>query len=156
MLKQLSSKKLFTYISLILILMYFTFVVITYDEFPVLHSKEICSIYYTFAYLLFAAVGFVIDTQSRKEPAFISLFTLPGFSTIYLVVSMLFIGETYNWIIVLALVMLIVFTLGYLTYKKWITKILTIQNGYQNILFAYTILHTFIVVFFGFKILGFI
>ena len=154
--KQLSSKKLFTYISLVLILMYFTFVVFTYDVFPILHSKETCSIYYTFAYLLLAAVGFVIDTQSRKEPAFISLFTLPGFSTIYLLISMVFMGERYNWIIVLALVMLIVFTLGYLTYKKWIAKILTIQNGYQNILFAYTLLHTFIVVFFGFKILGFI
>ena len=154
--KQLSSKKLFTYISLILLFVYFTFVVFTYDLFPVLHCKETCSIYYTFTYLLIAAVGFVIDTQSRKEPAFISLFTLPGFSTIYLVVSMIFVGERYNLIIVLLLVMLIVFVLGYLTYKKWINKILTIQNGYQNILFAYTILHTFIVVFFGFKILGFI
>ena len=154
--KQLSSKKLFTYISLILLFVYFTFVVFTYDLFPVLHSKETCSIYYTFTYLLIAAVGFVIDTQSRKEPAFISLFTLPGFSTVYLVVSMIFVGERYNLIIVLLLVMLIVFVLGYLTYNKWINKILTIQNGYQNILFAYTILHTFIVVFFGFKILGFI
>ena len=154
--KYLSSKKMFTYISLCVVLLYFMFVLITYETLPMLHNIETCSIYHTFAYLLLAAVGYVIDTQSRKEPGFITLFTLPGFSLIYLLTSMIFTGTKYNLIIVMCLAMIIVFVLGYLVYKKWIIKVLNIKNGYPNILFIYVLIHTLIVLYFGFKIFGFL
>ena len=154
--KYLSSKKLFTYISLSIVLLYFVFVMVTYESIPVLHSKEIASIYYTFTYLLLAAVGYIIDTQSRKEPAFITLFTLPGFTFIYLLMSMIFMNSNYPLIVVLILIMVVVFLLGYLVYKKWIERILLIKNGYQNILFLYVIIHTMIALYFAFKIYGFL
>ena len=149
-----STKKLFFYISVSLVLCYFVFVLLVYNEgkFPELYNLEQSGLYYMFVYLLLVATNYVIDTQTRKEPAYLTLFCLPTFTLFYLSSVMLMSGVYWTIIVVLLLIMSLVYILGYYCYKKWIEKILMIKNGYDNILLAYVIIHLFIVLFVSFKI----
>ena len=154
---QLSSKKLFFYISLSFVLCYFCFVIIAYSSkwAPVLYDIKTCSSYYMFTYLLLAMISYAIDTQTRKEPAFLTLFCLPAFTTIYLMVCVLFSGVGIPNIMLLLVVMAAIFILGYIVYKKWIIKVLEIKNGYPNILFIYTVFHLMIALYISFEIFGY-
>ena len=151
----ISSKKMFFYISLSLIFAYFTFVLIAYNSgfLKELYTLENCSLYYMFAYVMLCAVSYIIDVGTKKEPGFLTLFNLPAFSLIFILVIMILSGISWPFIILLFAVMSGVFILGYFCYNKWINKILLIKNGYENILFIYVIIHLFIVLFIVFKIL---
>jgi hypothetical protein len=109
-----------------------------------------------FVYILLVGVGYFIDTQTRKEPALITLFTIPAFSFI-LLLAFFIMSEVY-WVYYLFLVL--VFTLiyfsGFMCYKKWISKILQFKIGYENTLFIYLIIHLFIVLLISFNVMGLI
>ena len=153
---KLSTKKLFFYISLSLVICYFTFVLIAYNSgiLKELYTLENISLYYMFSYVLLVAVGYIIDIGSRKEPGFLTLFFLPSCTLLFLLGMMLLANVMWTYILVMILVMLLVFILGYFCYNRWIEKILLIKNGYENILFLYIIIHLFIALFVVFKVLN--
>ena len=155
--RQLSSKKSFFYISNTIIACYFIFVLILYsnNQLPFLYSREVCGIYYLFSYLLLGAVLYVIDTHTRKEPGFLTLFCLPVFTFFYLLGCLLCVGSDYPSFIVLILSISLLFILGFFINKYWIEKILVIKNGYQNILFIYVLVHLMIALYISFLILGY-
>ena len=103
-----SAKKLYSYISLTLVLMYFIFVLLMYNnnDLPVLYDLKNCGFYYMFVYILLVGVGYFIDTQTRKEPALITLFTIPAFSFI-LLLAFFIMGEVY-WVYYLFLVLVFI------------------------------------------------
>ena len=154
--RNISTKKLFFYVSLSLVICYFTFVLIAYNGgfLKELYTLEYISLYYMFAYVLLAAVNYIIDIGSRKEPGYLTLFCLPAYTFLFLMGMMLLAGISWTYFIVLILVISLIYILGYICYKKWIEKILLIKNGYDNILFIYVILHLFIALFVVFKILN--
>ena len=151
-----STKKLYTYISLTLVMAYFIFVLLMFNsnELKELYNLQTSGFYYMFVYVLLVAVGYVIDTQTRKEPAFITLFTVPAFSLL-LLLGMFIMGNVF-WVfyIILCVVILALYILGIFCYKKWINKIMLIKRGYENILLAYVIIHVFVVLFVAFKTIG--
>ena len=152
----ISTKKLYFYISLSVVMCYFTFVLMAYNTgiAKELYTLEHISLYYMFAYVLLSAVCYIVDIGSRKEPGFLTLFCLPTYTLLFLLGMMLLAGVAWPFIVVLVLVMVLVFMLGYFCYKKWIDRILSIKNGYDNILFIYVIIHLFIALFVVFKILN--
>ncbi len=153
---KISTKKVFLYISLSLVLSYFVFVLFAYvgQSFSELYSLESCGIYYMVVYIFLVATSYFFDTQSRKEPALLILFALPAYTLIFLS-GLMIIGKTdWQYIVVLFLVVSLLYILGYYCYKKWIEKILLIKNGYENILMIYVMIHLFIVLFIAFKIIG--
>ena len=115
---------------------------------------EKCSIYYIKVYLLVVATAYFLDTQSRKEPGFLTLFSIPAYSGFFLLGLMMIANINWSYMIVLLLVIGLLYIAGYFCYKKWIDKILLIKNGYDNILFIYVIIHLFIALFVVFKILN--
>ena len=151
-----STKKLYTYISLTLVMAYFIFVLLMFNsnELKELYNLQTSGFYYLFVYVLLVAVGYVIDTQTRKEPAFITLFTVPAFSLL-LLLGMFIMGNVF-WVfyIILCVVILALYILAIFCYKKWINKIMLIKRGYENILLAYVIIHVFVVLFVAFKTIG--
>lgn len=155
--RKLSSKKWFFYISNIVIICYFTFVLILFNsnQLPFLYSREACGIYYLFIYLLLSAVLYVIDTHTRKEPGFLTLFCLPLFTLFYLLGCMMCSGKSYPSFIVLFLSIVLVFIFGFFINKYWIEKILSIKNGYQNILFIYILIHLMVALYISFSVLGY-
>ena len=152
----ISSKKMYFYISLSLVFAYFSFVLLAYNGgfLPELYSLKDVSLYYVFAYVLLAAVSYIIDIGSRKEPAFLTLFCLPTYSLIFLFGMMILIGIFWTSYILLFLIFAVIYALGYQCYIKWIERILIIKNGYDNILFGYVVIHIFIVLFVVFKMLN--
>jgi len=156
--KNLSSKKWYFYISLCLLFLFSAFVVIAYGTkmLDVFCSKEVCSTYYLFTYLLVVAVMYWIDVQTRKEPAFLTIFALPAYTFIYLFLCILCSGMNYAALIVLCLVIVLVYVLCYIVNKYWIEKIMNIKNGYHNITFIYIMVHLLIVVYVSFKIFSFL
>ena len=151
-----STKKLFFYISVSLILCYFSFLLIVYNSniLPELYTLKDCGLYYMLIYVLLAATSYAIDIQTRKEPALLTLFCLPTFSLCYLLSMMLLANSLWTNIVVLVLVASLVYMLGYFCYKKWIEKIMLIKNGYDNILLAYVIIHVFVVLYVSFRVLN--
>ena len=134
-----STKKLYFYISLCLVLCYFIFVLMAYNSkiLSSLYNLEECGMYYLFVYVILSAVSYFIDIQTRKEPAFLTLFCFPAYTYLFMLGVMFIAGITWPYMIVLTLVMALIYILGYFCYKKWIEKILVIKNGYENILFLY-------------------
>lgn len=155
--KNISSKKWFFYISIISLLCYSLFVLIAYDSnsLGVLYDIKTCSTYYLFVYLIFSAVLYVVDVNTRKEPAFLTLFCLPVFTYIFLVLSLLSAGYEYSFYIVTTLFVFLIYILGFIVNKYWITKILSLKNGYVNILFIYVIAHLMIALYISFRIFGY-
>ena len=151
-----STKKLFFYISTSLILCYFLFVLLMYNsnQMSELYTLKQCGIYYMIVYLLLTATNYVIDTQTRKEPAFLTLFALPTFTLLFLLGMMLIAGSLWTLIVVLLLVVSLLYVFAYYAYKKWIEKILLIKNGYDNILMIYVILHLLVVLYIAFRLLN--
>lgn len=156
--KNISSKKWFFYISLTSLLCYSLFVFIAYNTsiFPVLYDAKTCSTYYLFSYLIATAMLYAIDTNTRKEPAFLTLFCLPAITCIFLILTLFSCGYNYTFYIVLLLFISLIYILSYVINKYLITKILAIKNGYANILFIYVVLHLMIGIYLSFRILGFI
>lgn len=154
--KNVSTKKLFLYISLCVVLCYFLFVIFAYNgEFlPGLYTLEQCNFYYMIAYVLLVATAYMVDTSTRKEPAYLTLFCVPAFSLLFLLGIMFLANVAWHFIVVLLLSIVLLYILGYFVYQKWIEKILMIKNGYENILLGYVIIHLFIVLLFAFKIVG--
>ena len=155
MMNKTSTKKLFFYISISLVLCYFLFVIFAYNAnvLTVLYTLEEVSFYYITAYVLLSATLYTVDTQTRKEPGFLVMFCLPAITFLFMLGMMLLAGITWQFYIVLILVIFLVYLLGYLVNKKWIEKIMMIQHGYDYILLGYVILHLFIVLFIVFKML---
>ncbi len=151
-----STKKLFFYISISLVLCYFLFVLFAYNAgvIPVLYTLEEAGFYYITVYVLLAATLYTVDTQTRKEPAFLVLFCLPAITFLFMLGMLLLVGITWQFYIVLILVIFLVYLFGYIVNQKWIEKIMMIQHGYDYILLGYVILHLFIVLFIVFKILN--
>lgn len=151
-----SSKRLFFYISVTAVLAYSLFVLLAYNAkvLPKLYTLKECSIYYVVLYLLFAAVSYTIDTQTKKEAGLLTLLCFPIFTLIFLG-SLLLIGKfSIIYLITLFIVIAVLYVIGYITYKRWISKILLIKKGYENILLAYVIIHLFVSLFIAFKIIG--
>lgn len=148
-----STKKLFFYISVCLVLCYFIFVLLAYNSgiLTSLYTLKECGMYYIFAYTMLSAVAYFIDIQTRKEPAFLTLFCLPAYTYLFMLGIMFIAGISWDFMIVLTLVMFLVYILGYLCYKKWIEKILLIKNGYENILFVYIVIHLCLALFITFR-----
>lgn len=148
-----STKKLYTYISLTLILAYFVFILWMYNsnQLNELYDIKQVGFYYIFAYILFVGVGYMIDTQTKREPAFITLFTIPSFSFILLLGMFIMDGVFWLYYVLLCLIILLLYILGYLCYKKWISKVITLKIGYENILFIYIIIHIFVVLIVAFS-----
>lgn len=153
---QLSTKKIFMYFSLALTLAYFTFLLIAYNSgiLSTLYDVKTSGLYYIIVYVLLAAVTYAIDTQTKKEPALLTLFCLPIYSAIFLVILLFITGANLLYFGLLLALVGIVIGLGYLCYKKWIHKILLIKNGYKNILLVYVIIHMFVVLLIAFKMIG--
>ena len=151
-----STKKLFFYISISLVLCYFLFVLFAYNAgvISVLYTLEEAGFYYITVYVLLAATLYTVDTQTRKEPAFLVLFCLPAITFLFMLGMLLLVGITWQFYIVLILVIFLVYLFGYIVNQKWIEKIMMIQHGYDYILLGYVILHLFIVLFIVFKILN--
>ena len=143
----ISSKKMFFYISLSLIFAYFTFVLIAYSGgvLKELYTLENCNIYYIFSYVMLVAVMYMIDIGTRKEPAFLTLFYMPIISFTIMFIMMVLAGISWPFYIILIVVFACLFALGYWCYKRWINKILMLKIGYENILFFYIIIHLFLV-----------
>ena len=140
-----SSKKLFLYISLSALIGYFVIVLLAYNSnlLPDLYTMDKCSIYYIIVYLLVVATAYFLDTQSRKEPGFLTLFSIPAYSGLFLLGFMMIAGINWSYMIVLLLVIGLLYIAGYFCYKKWIEKIMLIKNGYENILMIYVIIKNF-------------
>lgn len=153
-----SSKKLFLYISLSALIGYFVIALLAYNTnaMPDLYTMDKCSIYYIVVYLLLVATAYFLDTQSRKEPGFLTLFSIPAYSGFFLLGLMMIANINWSYMIVLLLVIGLLYIAGYFCYKKWIEKIMLIKNGYENILMIYVIIHLFVVLFIAFKIVGFL
>lgn len=98
--KNISFKKRFFYISITCLLCYSLFVLLVYNaqELEVLYNIKTCGTYYLFSYLIASAVLYVVDVNTRKEPAFLVLFCLPAFTCIFLILSLLSAGYTYSFI----------------------------------------------------------
>lgn len=151
----ISSKKLYFYISLSLIFTYFTFALIAYNAQIIkeLYTLEYCSLYYLFAYVLLSGISYIVDIGSKKEPGFLTLFCLPAYSFIFLFAMMLLTGVSWPFLILLVLVFGTIFGLGYYCYKHLISKIFNFKIGYDNTIFIYVIVHLFIVLLIAFKLL---
>lgn len=151
-----STKKIFLYISLSIVLVYFCFVLICYNAniLEELYDLKTSSIYYVTVYLMLVAVCYWIDSQSRKEPGFLTFFCLPAYSGLFLLAIMMMNGTNWQFIVILLLVILLLYIGGYYCFKKPIEKLLLIKNGYENIMMLYDIIHLFIVLFIAFKMLG--
>ena len=151
----ISSKKMFFYISLSLIFTYFTFVLIAYSNgiLKELYTLENCSLYYVFSYVIIVAVMYMIDIGTKKEPAFLTLFYLPIISFVFMLAMMILACVSWPFFIILTAIFTGLFALGYWCYKKWINKILMLKIGYENIIFFYILLHLFLVLFPVFVIL---
>ena len=106
-----STKKLFFYISISLVLCYFLFVILAYNAnvLTVLYTLEETNFYYITVYVLLAATLYMLDTQTRKEPAFLTLFCLPAITLLFMLGMMLLGGETWHYYIVLILVISLVY-----------------------------------------------
>ena len=150
-----STKKLFFYSSISLVLCYFLFVLLVYNAnvLSILYTLEEVGFYYITIYVLLSATLYTVDTQTRKEPAFLVLFCLPIITFLFMLGMMLLAGITWQFYIVLILVIFLVYLFGYLVNEKWIEKIMMIRQGYDYILLGYVILHLFIVLFIVFKML---
>lgn len=150
-----STKKLFFYISISLIMCYFLFVLFAYNAniMSSLYTLEQVNFYYMIVYVLLSATLYIIDTQTRKEPAFLTLFCLPAYTFLFMLGMMLLAGIEWPFFVVLILAIFLVYLFGYIINKKWIEKIMMIKNGYDNILFVYVILHLFVVLFIVFQML---
>ena len=155
MMNKTSTKKLFFYISISLVLCYFLFVLFAYNAnvLTALYTLEAVNFYYITVFVLLSATLYMVDTQTRKEPAFLTLFCLPAITFLFALGMMLLASVTWYYYIVLILVIVLVYLLGYIVNKKWIEKIMSIKNGYDNILMGYVVLHLFIVLFMVFKLL---
>ena len=151
-----STKKLFLYISLSVVLTYFLVVLFAYNAKTLtnLYTLESCGFYYVAVYLLLSATSYFIDTQSRKEPGYLTLFCFPAYTCVFLLGMMIIGNIGWQYIVALMLVIVLLYILGYYCYKKWIDKIMLIKNGYENILMIYVIIHLFVVLFIAFKIIG--
>ena len=101
-----STKKLFFYISNALILGYFLFVLLAYNAniLPSLYTLEQVNFYYIIVYVLLSATLYIIDTQTRKEPAFLALFCLPIYTFLFMLGMMLLANVNWQLIVVLVLV----------------------------------------------------
>lgn len=154
--RRISSKKTFMYFSLSLMVCYCIFVLIAYNSniLEGLYDIKKCGIYYLISYVLIVAVSYVIDTQSRKEPAFLTLLCIPIFTLIFLVSIMMITNAGVDGILLVVVSLMALLALGYHCYKKWIHRILLIKNGYENILMGYVILHVFVVLYIAFKMIG--
>ena len=152
----ISSKKMYFYISLSLVFIYFTVVLFAYNAqtFKELYTLEYCSLYYVFGYILLSAIAYIIDIGSRKEPGFLTLMCLPVYSFVFLLGMMMLAGVYWTYMVLLLIIFGLFLLLGIYCYKHWIHKILFIKNGYDNILFLYVLIHLFIVLFIAFKMLN--
>lgn len=155
---KLSSKKIFSYFSLSLILGYFTFILICINSgiFPGIYDVKQSGICYIVIYVLLCATAYVIDTQTKKEPAFLTLFCLPVYTLAFLSLLMFLSGVGVGYYLVLGCLIILLIMIGYPCYKKWISKILLIKKGYENILAGYIIIHLFIALLISFKMVGFL
>ena len=96
-----STKKLFFYISISLVLCYFLFVVLAYNAnvLTVLYTLAEVNFYYITVYVLLSATLYIVDTQTRKEPAFLTLFYLPIISFVIVLVMMILVGISWLYYI---------------------------------------------------------
>lgn len=156
MIKRLSSKQIYFYIISVLTLIFTTIFVIlfTNKKLEHLYSKQHIETYYSLIYLFISAVGYYIDSQSRKEPFYLMLFLLPILSLSFLLICAL-VGNVNSFpIIAIILSFLLILILGYLFYKHLITKIMMIKHGYQSCLFLYVLFHLTIVLIVSFLLIN--
>ena len=151
-----SKKKIFSYLSLAFIIGYFVVVLLAYNSgvWQELYTLDVCGFYYITVYLLVVAVAYYLDTSSRKEPGYLTLFSLPAYSGIFLLSAMMMAGVDWQHFVILILSISLLYILGYFCNKKWIEKLLLVKNGYENILMIYLIFHLIIVLYIAFKLLG--
>lgn len=143
MVKRLSSKQIYFYIISILTLFFTSVFLILFanKKFEFLYSKEHIETYYSLIYLFTAAVGYYLDSQSRKEPFYLTLFLLPILSLAFLLICALVGNINLFPIIAIIILFLLILILGYLFYKHLVTKIMIKKHGYQTCLFFYVLLH---------------
>lgn len=147
MLKKLSSKQIYFYFISVLTLIFTSFILLlfTNKKHMFLYSKENVETYYSLIYLFASAIGYYIDSSSRKEPGYLVLFLLPILSLAFLLISALVGGLKLFSISALILIFALILFLGYLVYKHLIVKIMMLKHGYQSFLFVYVLLHLTIV-----------
>ena len=151
-----SSKRLFAYFSLAIVFGYCAFVLMVFNAkiLPGLYTLEKSSIYYILSYVILAAVAYAIDTQTKKEPGLLTLFCLPAYTLIFLFLVMWMASVNVVYIVAMIAVIAPLYVLGYMSYTRWINKIMLIKKGYENILLIYVIIHLFISLFVAFKVVG--
>lgn len=147
MLKNLSSKKIFFYISLLILFIYgLVLVALRLNHLAdILFKLETLKTYYLIIYLILAAISYYLDSSLRKEPGFLSLFFLPAISFLYLFISMSVGGAEPAKIVVMSLVMCLLVIASYFIYVKLMPKVLTIKHLYGISLFLYTVIHLTVV-----------
>lgn len=152
---KISTKRLFLYLSIPIVLSYFAFVLVMYsgNQLKELYTLAKCGFYYIVIYLLLAATTYIIDIQTRKEPGYLTIYCLPVFTILFLLGFILMSSVNNLYIIVLLAIMTIILVVGHLVYKKWMNKLSKHKNWYENILFIYVILHLFLSLFISFKII---
>ena len=155
--KKISSKKWFFYVSLMFLLCYAIFVLIAYNSksLGVLYDVKTCGSYYLFSYLILSAVLYAVDTHTRKEPAFLTLFCLPLYTYIFIILCLISMGYTYGFYIIVTLLIILLYIISFIMKKYLIPKIMTMRNGYANILFFYVIAHLMVALYISFRILGY-
>ena len=149
-------KKIYLYLSISACLCYFIFVLLMYNSnlLPEIYTLSECSLYYVIVYSLLAAVSYCIDTQTKKEPAILSLFALPAHSFIFLLGMMFLASCEWIYFIIMTAIFIVIYVVGIVIYKKFIGKILLVKNAYENTLLAYTIIHVFMVLLSAFIMLN--
>ena len=155
--KKISSKKCFFYVSLMLLICYALFVLLAFnsDKFEVLYDVKTASSYYLFTYLILSAILYAIDSHTRKEPAFLSLFCLPIFTYVFLVLTLLSGGYTYEFYLIITVFISLIYVISFVIKKCLVSKILTKGDWYANILFVYVIVHLMIALYLSFRFLGY-
>ena len=153
--KNISSKKIYFYATTILLFCYLSFVMLARvnSKFIALYSMEVCSTYYVLTYMGLSAVMYAIDSKTKKEPAFLSLFCLPIYSFAFIFLCLLV--NVYNFIYYLLLLVatIILIGIGIVFNKYGMKKLTSTKNGYQIFLFTYIVIHLFIVLLIGLSIL---
>jgi len=138
--KNINAKRTYAYFSLSAVLLYGIFLIISkyFNFFSNLLTKEICLGYYLYLFLLISGVGYAIDSNSRKDPAYNTLFILPVYALLFITICIICSGLDIAYIILTILIALAVEIGAYFFNRYVIPKLMTIKNGYQLFLFLYT------------------
>ena len=150
-----SSKKIFSFFSVSFIILLLIAMMIIYKSeiAPNLFTKEIGESYFLFGFMILFAVGYIIDSNTRKEAGYVVLFAYPFYAIAYLGICSLIGGGSWINIVIILLSLILVLVLGYFIYKYLMPKILMMKYGYQTFLFLYVIIFLTTILFVSFNLM---